>query len=131
MIHFPAVACTSSPTQSRALAERAEWTLLRAVRANPGHQQIRRLHIRQPTPLQPEHLSYQTGCAVVVTRSVTVSDQLIRRTCDALTANAARYRSSWLSACATGAPTNNTTPTTAIRANIRKTVRLDPVVSHA
>ena len=85
VIHFPLVVCTSSPNRVESLAERTERTLLRALRANPGHQQIRRLHIRQPTPLLREHLSHQAGCAVVVTRSVTVSDQLIRRTCDALT----------------------------------------------
>lgn len=69
----------------RPLAERTERTLLRAVRTDSGHQQIRCLHIRQPAPLQGEHLSHQPGCAVVVTGGVTISDQLIRRTCDALT----------------------------------------------
>ena len=67
------------------LAERTEGTLLCAVRAHPSHQQIRCLKIRQPTPFQCGHLAREAGCPIVVTRSVTVSDQLIRLACDALT----------------------------------------------
>jgi hypothetical protein len=77
-----------------ALGEWTERTLLRAVRPNPIHEQVRCLNVGHPPGLEAEHLGNKAGTAVVVTSGVAVGNQLGGITGVPWADRAARYRSS-------------------------------------